>query len=303
MKSLRCLRSRLLLPGLFSLSIAFFSLLTVHLPVHAETTLARIARTGNVVIGYRESSLPFSYLDENKRPVGYAIDLCRRLVGAIGKHLKRELTVEYLMVTSANRIDAVAGGRVDLECGSTTNNAERRKQVAFTMPHFITSTRFMVSSQSDITNHLDLHRKVIVTTRGTTAEKLYPDLNLLSELVAAPDHAAAFAMLESGKADAFLMDDILLASLRANSREPQRYRILDKSYRIEALAIMLRRDDPEFKSVVDNEMTRIILSGEINGLYRKWFEQPIPPHGINLHLPMSRLLHNAFRYPSDWAPD
>lgn len=299
----RLARPRLLLPGLFSVSALFITLLTVHLPVHAETALARIARTGNVVIGYRESSLPFSYLDENKRPVGYAIDLCRRLVGAIGKQLKRELTVEYRMVTSANRIEAVAGGQVDLECGSTTNNAERRRQVAFTMPHFITSTRFMVSSASGIASHHDLHHKRIVTTRGTTAEMLFPELNLLSELVAAPDHAAAFAMLESGRADAFLMDDILLASLRANSRQPERYRILDKSYRIEALAIMLGRDDPEFKAVVDTEMTRIILSGEINGLYRKWFEQPIPPHGINLHLPMSRLLHNAFRYPSDWAPD
>ncbi|KXB31069.1 hypothetical protein AT959_10240 [Dechloromonas denitrificans] len=272
-------------------------------PVQAETTLQRIARTGTVVIGYRESSMPFSYVYDGQRPVGYAIDLCRRLVGAIGKQLGREPKTEYRPVTSASRLDAVAGGQVDLECGSTTNNAERRARVAFTVPHFITSTRFMVGQDSGISGHADLHRATVVTTRGSTAEKLFADLHLRSKLEIAPDHAAAFAMLAAGKADAFMMDDVLLASLRAGAKAPERYRILDDSYRVEALAIMLARDDAEFKALVDNEMKRLIGSGEATTLYRKWFEQPIPPHGIDLHWPMGRLLRNSFRFPSDWAPD
>lgn len=272
-------------------------------PVQAETTLQRIARTGSVVIGYRESSMPFSYVYDGQPPVGYAIDLCRRLVGAIGKQLGREPKTEYRPVSSASRLDAVAGGQVDLECGSTTNNAERRARVAFTVPHFITSTRFMVAADSAIAGHADLHRATVVTTRGSTAEKLFPDLHLRSKLEVAPDHAAAFAMLAAGKADAFMMDDVLLASLRAGAKAPERYRILDDSYRVEALAIMLARDDAEFKALVDHEMKRLIGSGEATALYRKWFEQPIPPHGINLHWPMGRLLRNSFRFPSDWAPD
>lgn len=279
------------------------ALLLTSLPAQAETTLQRIARSGNVVIGYRESSMPFSYLDEGKRPVGYAIDLCRRIVGAIGKQLGREVRSVYRPVTSANRLDLVAAGEVDLECGSTTNNAERRKRVAFTVPHFITTTRFMVGQSSPIAGHANLHRATVVTTRGSTAESLFKELQLLSKLEIAPDHAAAFAMLEAGKADAFMMDDILLASLRAGAKEPGRYRILDESYRIEALAIMLSRDDAEFKALVDREMKRLVDSGEAAGLYRQWFEQPIPPHGINLRWPMGRLLRNSFRFPSDWAPD
>jgi len=272
-------------------------------PVQAETTLQRIARTGTVVIGYRESSMPFSYVYDGQPPVGYAIDLCRRLVGAIGKQLGREPKTLYRPVSSASRLDAVAGGRVDLECGSTTNNAERRARVAFTVPHFITSTRFMVAADSAIAGHADLHWATVVTTRGSTAEKLFPDLHLRSKLEIATDHAAAFAMLAAGKADAFMMDDVLLASLRAGAKAPERYRILDDSYRVEALAIMLARDDAELKALVDHEMKRLIGSGEATALYSKWFEQPIPPHGINLHWPMGRLLRNSFRFPSDWAPD
>jgi glutamate/aspartate transport system substrate-binding protein len=273
------------------------------LPAQAETTLQRIVRSGNVIVGYRESSIPFSYVYDGKSPAGYAIDLCRQIVGAIGKQLGRELKIEYRPVTSANRLDRVAAGEVDLECGSTTNNAERRTRVTFTVPHFITSTRFMVREDSGISSHAELHRATIVTTRGSTAEKLFRDLHMLSKLQVAPDHAAAFAMLEAGKADAFMMDDILLAGLRAGAKEPDRYRILDQSYRIEALAIMLASDDPGFKMLVDNEMKRLINAGEVAALYRKWFEQPIPPQGLNLRWPMGHLLRNSFRFPSDWAPD
>lgn len=273
------------------------------LAAQAETTLQRIERTGNVVIGYRESSIPFSYVYDGKPPVGYAIDLCRHLVGAIGKQLARQPKIKFLPVTSANRLDLVAAGEVDLECGSTSNNAERRQRVAFTVPHFLASTRFMVARTSGIVSHDDLHRATVVTTRGSTAEKLFKELHLLSKLTIAPDHVAALAMLEAGQADAFMMDDILLASLRAGAKEPSRYRILDESYRIEPLAIMLARDDSEFKALIDREMKHLIASGEAARLYHQWFEQPIPPDGSNLRWPMGRLLRNSFRFPSDWAPD
>lgn len=297
---MHCFKS--LLSPLVALVVLLMSAAVV--PVQAaESSLQRMARTGTVVLGYRESSIPFSYLDENKRPVGYSVDLCRRLVLAIGKQLKREMKTETRLVTPANRIDAVANGQVDLECGSTTSNAERRSRVAFTVPHFLTSARFMVRSDSPIKVHSDLHRAVVVTTRGTTAESLFRQLNLQSRLEVAPDHAAAFAMLAAGKADAFMMDDILLASLRAAAPDPERYRILDETYRVEALSIMLSRDDPELKALVDREMKRLILDGEAETIYRQWFERPIPPNGINLRWPIGRLLRNSFRYPSDWAPD
>lgn len=268
----------------------------------AETTMQRVARTGSVVIGYRESSIPFSYLD-NGKPIGYAIDLCRRIVGALGQKLHRDLQIVYRPVTSANRIEMVRSGLVDLECGSTTNNAERRKQAAFTIPHFIVATRFMVRSDSGIEGREQLRHATVVTTKGTTAEKMFPEMNLLSKLVSAPDHAASFAMLQSGQADAFLLDDILLAGLRAAAPDPSKFRILDDVYRLEALAIMFAQDDPEFKAVVDGEMKRIIQSGDINAIYRQWFEQPVPPKGMNLKWPIGHLLRNSFRYPSDWAPD
>ena len=287
--------------GLAALGL-FLLMLSTQGSAVAETTSQRIARTGSVVIGYRESSIPFSYVD-NGKPVGYAIDLCRRVVGALGQKMHRDLQIVYRPVTSANRIEMVRSGQVDLECGSTTNNAERRKQVAFTIPHFIVGTRFMVRSDSGIEGREQLRHATVVTTKGTTAEKIFPDLNLSATLVSAPDHAASFAMLQNGQADAFMLDDILLAGLRAAAPDPSKFRILDDVYRLEALAIMFAPDDAEFKAVVDGEMKRIIQSGDINAIYRQWFEQPIPPKGMNLKWPIGHLLRNSFRYPSDWAPD
>lgn len=243
-------------PGLCALM-----LLAATLPAIAETTWQRVARTGNIVIGYRESSIPFSYLDAQGRPQGYAIDLCRHLVDALNKRLGRELRREYRPVTSANRIDLVASGQVDLECGSTTNNAERRKQVAFTVPHFISAIRFMVRADSGLRKHADLSRAAIVTTRGSTAEKLFREIDPAARL------------------------------------------LLDNTYRIEQLAIMLGKDDPEFKAIIDGEMKRLIAGGELQRAYRTWFEQPIPPGGINLRWPMSFLLRDSLRFPSASAAD
>jgi len=272
-----------------------------------SATLDKIAQTGTIIIGYRESSPPFSYLDEAKNPIGYSVDLCLKVVEAVKRELKRpNVTVKFVPVTSASRMKAVMSDEVDLECGSTTSTAERRKEVAFTVPTFVAATRLMVREGGGIKSIYDLSGKTVVTTGGTSSEKLFTDLNdartLRAKLVLTKDHAESFAMLETGKADAFIMDDVLLYSLRAGSKEPEKYIVTRDALTIEPLSIMLRKDDPAFKKVVDSEVTRVILQGEINAMYRKWFESPIPPKQINLKIPMSFMLRDSFKTPTDWLP-
>jgi len=272
-----------------------------------SATLDKIAQTGTIIIGYRESSPPFSYLDEAKNPIGYSVDLCLKVVEAVKRELKRpNVTVKFVPVTSASRMKAVMSDEVDLECGSTTSTAERRKEVAFTVPTFVAATRLMVREGGGIKSIYDLSGKTVVTTGGTSSEKLFTDLNdartLRAKLVLTKDHAESFAMLETGKADAFIMDDVLLYSLRAGSKEPEKYSVTRDALTIEPLSIMLRKDDPAFKKVVDSEVTRVILQGEINAMYRKWFESPIPPKQINLKIPMSFMLRDSFKTPTDWLP-
>lgn len=270
-------------------------------------TLDKIAQSGTITLGYRESSPPFSYLDEAQHPVGYSIDICMKVVEAVKRDLKRQnLAVKFVPVTSASRMKAVISDEVDLECGSTTSTAERRKEVAFTVPTFVAATRLMVREGGTIKSINDLSGKTVVTTGGTSSEKLFADLNdtrtLRAKLVTTKDHAESLAMLEAGKADAFIMDDVLLYSLRASSKEPEKYAITRDALTIEPLSIMLRKDDPAFKKVVDAEVTRVILQGEINPMYRKWFESPIPPRQINLKIPMSFMLRDSFKTPTDWLP-
>ena len=270
-------------------------------------TLDKVAQTGTMVLGYRESSPPFSYLDEAQRPIGYSIDLCLKIVDAVKRELKRPaLAVKFVPVTSASRMKAVISDEVDLECGSTTSTAERRKEVAFTIPTFVAATRLMVREGGGIKSINDLSGKTVVTTGGTSSEKLFTDLNetrtLRAKLVVTKDHGESFAMLEAGKADAFIMDDVLLYSLRASSKEPENYVVTRDALTIEPLSIMLRKDDQAFKKVVDAEVTRVILQGEINAIYRKWFDSPIPPRQINLKIPMSFMLRDSFKTPTDWLP-
>lgn len=270
-------------------------------------TLDKIAQTGTITLGYRESSPPFSYLDEAKNPIGYSIDICMKVVEAVKRELKRPtVTVKFVPVTSASRMKAVISDEVDLECGSTTSTAERRKEVAFTIPTFVAATRLMVREGGGIKSIYDLAGKTVVTTGGTSSEKLFTDLNdsrtLRAKLVLTKDHSESLAMLETGKADAFIMDDVLLYSLRAGSKEPDKYAITRDALTIEPLSIMLRKDDPAFKKIVDSEVTRVILQGEINAMYRKWFDSPIPPKQINLKIPMSFILRDSFKTPTDWLP-
>ena len=277
------------------------------LPATAASTLDKVAKSGVVSLGYRDNSLPFSYLNADKRPIGYSIDICLKIVDAIKRDLKRnDLAVKYVPVSAATRLTALTSGEIDLECGSTTSTAERRKQVASTIPTFVAAVRLLAPSKSGIKSIYDLGGKTVVTTKGTSSEALFNDLNknhtLRANLVLGKDHNESFALLEAGKADAFMMDDVLLATLRASSKDPDKYALTRDPLTIEPLAIMLRKDDAAFKKLVDSELHRAITQGEINILYRKWFESPIPPNQINLKLPMSYLLRDSFKAPTDWLP-
>ena len=270
-------------------------------------TLDKVAKSGVLTLGYQLAP-PFSYQDENLRPIGYTIDICMKVTDAIKKQLKRpDITVKYLLVNSESRFTTLSGGEIDLECGNTTNTAERRKFAAFTIPTFIAATRLMVRTGSGIKSIYDLKGKTVVTTKGSSSEKIFTDLNttrtLRANLVLTKEYSDSFTMLEAGKAEAFIMDDILLYSLRAASKDPEKFEVTRDPLTIEPLSIMLRKDDPELKQVVDAEISRAIMQGEINTLYRKWFESPTPPQQLNLKLPMSYLLRDSFKTPTDWLPD
>jgi glutamate/aspartate transport system substrate-binding protein len=292
-----------LLPAL----LAALSMLAADLAV-AGPVLERIRTQGKLVIAHRESSVPFSYVDANKKPVGYAIDLCMRLAEATRKKLAlAELRVEFLQVTPANRIQTVADGKADLECGSTTNNAERRQQVAFTIPHYITGARYLVRVDSPINDLRQFGGKKLVSTKGTTPLKSIQQANrdgqMGIEILEAPDHLRAVEMVEKGEADGFAMDDVLLYGLIAARPEPGRLKVVGKFLTIEPLAIMLSKDDADFKRVIDDEMRRLIASREAYTIFERWFSKPIPPQNIALNLPMNYLLKDFWKFPTDQVPN
>ena len=266
-----------------------------------------IRNRGKIVIAHRESSVPFSFVDASGKPVGYAVDLCRRVAEAVRTKLGlKALAVDYLKVTPADRIAAVVDRRADLECGSTTNNAERRQKVAFTVPHFVTGARYLVRADSPIAELQDFRGKKLVSTTGTTPLKAITTANqerlLGITVVEAPDHARAVEMVEKGEADGFAMDDVLLYGLRAGRPDPSRLKVVGKFLAVEALAIMLSKDDPEFKQIVDDEMKRLVVSREAYSLYDRWFTTPIPPKNAPLNIPMNYLLKDLWKYPTDWGP-
>jgi len=283
------------------------ALLIALVPACAGETLERIAKTGKVVIANREASIPFSYVVDG-RPIGYTIDICRGIVEGIKAALKRpDLRIEFLQVTSETRIPAIKEGKADLECGSTTNNAERRKQVGFTIPHFIAGSRMLVRTDSGIRNWVDLRGKTIVTTKGTTNAKTIMARNdvrsLNIKLIEAEDHSRSYEMVQNRSADAFAMDDVLLFGLRASAANPAEFAIVGDLLSVEPYSVMFSKTDFALKAVVDKEMSRLIESGEIARLYEKWFMQPISPKNVNLGMPMSRLLRDSLRYPSDKVAD
>jgi ABC-type amino acid transport substrate-binding protein len=272
-----------------------------------QPVVDRIKAGGSIIIAHRESSVPFSYLDADKKPVGYAVDLCVKLAEAVRSKLgAKGGGVSYLMVTPANRISIIETGKADMECGSTTNNAERRQKVAFTVPHFITGARLLVRADSRAERIDDLTGKKVVSTKGTTPLKAIDSANrerlIGLTIIEAPDHGKAIDMVEKGEAEAFIMDDVLLFGLAAGRPNPKALKVVGKFLTTEPLAIMLPKNDPEFKKLVDTEMKRLINSREIYAIYDKWFMQPIPPKNTALNLPVSYLLRDFWKYPTDSVP-
>jgi len=267
-------------------------------------TLKKIRDSGAVAVGHRDASIPFSYFDDRQQPVGYSMDLCLRAVDAIKSALKMpNLQVKYSLVTSATRIPLMANGTVDLECGSTTNNLERQKQVWFAVTTFVTANRLMAKKSSNIRALADMKGRTIVSTAGTTNIKQITELNgsrnLGMNILSANGHAESFLMVETGRAVAFAMDDILLYSLVASSKNPKDFAITQEALSIEPYGVMVRKDDAAFKKVVDNAIVALFKSGEINKIYNKWFMSPIPPKNINLNLPMSDQLKKVIARPTD----
>jgi glutamate/aspartate transport system substrate-binding protein len=270
-------------------------------------TLKKIKDSGTITLGHRESSIPFSYYDDKQNVIGYSMDLCMKIVDAVKKELKlAKLEVKLNPVTPATRIPLLANGTIDLECGSTTNNAERQKQITYTITHFVTANRFVSKAANKFKTVDDLKGKTIVSTSGTTNIKQITEINAQKNLglniLTAKDHAEAFLMVETDRAAAFVMDDILLYSLVATSKSPKDYVISADPLSVEPYGIMLRKDDPAFKKVVDAAMTQVYKSGEINQIYDKWFLKPIPPKNVNLNVPMSASLKRVVGKPTD-SPD
>ncbi len=267
-------------------------------------TLKKIKDTGVIKIGHRDASVPLSYLDDKQRPIGYSIDICMKVVDRVKAELKMpKLKVEFVPVTSQTRIPILTGGNIDIECGSTTNSVERQKQVDFAPTYFVTGTKIIVKKSSGIKGYDDLKGKTVVYTQGTTNEramKAYNDEKKLGiKFIPSKDHAESFLAVQTDRAVAFPMDDVLLYGLKAGAKNPNDFEVVGEFLSDDPYAIMMRRDDPAFKKVVDAAVTAIYKSGEINKIYTKWFESKIPPKGINLNFPMSDGLKAAIKNPNN----
>ena len=284
------LRLALILAGALALPPALAQELT--------GTLKKIKDAGSVTLGYRESSFPFSYLNAAKRPIGYSIDLCLEIVEEVKDALGVEdLDVKYVPVRPENRIDMVASGKVDLECGSTTNNLERQKLVAFSPVIFVSGTKFLVRRPTKARSYLDLKGKTVAVTAGTTnqaAMKVLSDKqNLGIKFVVAKDHAQSFALLEKGKVDAFATDDVLLYGLVARSGRPKDFQVVGEFLSYDPYGIMYRRGDPDFSQVVKDTFERLATSRELEQIYNTWYRLKLPT-GERLNLPMSEQLREIF---------
>ncbi|MGY8678633.1 amino acid ABC transporter substrate-binding protein [Bradyrhizobium sp. UFLA05-153] len=268
-------------------------------------TLKKIKDTGAITLGVRDAAPPFSYIDDHQKTVGYAIDICMKIVDEIKAELKLDkLDVNETVVTSSNRIPLMANGTVDLECGSTTNNAERQKQVSFTNTHFLTASRFVSKKAQKLDQIDDLKGKTVVSVSGSTnlvqLNKANAARSLGITVMNAKDTPEAFLMVETDRAQAFVMDDIQLATMIASSKDPSLYAISSGAFSDpEPYGIMLRKDDVPFKTVVDRATAKLYKSTEIEKIYNKWFMEPVPPRGLNFHVPMPASMKKAFANPSD----
>jgi len=285
--------------------LACWAALPAAVAQEAGGTLKKIKDSGVISLGHRESSVPFSYYDDKQQVVGYSYDMQMKVVEAVKKELKLpSLQVKLTPVTSQNRIPLVQNGTVDLECGSTTNNLERQKQVSFSTTIFVVGTRLLARKDSGVKDFADLKGKNVVTTAGTTSEKLIRAMNdekkMGMQIISAKDHGESFLTLETGRAVAFMMDDALLAGERAKARKQDDWVILGTAQSKEAYGCMLRKDDAEFKKLVDGAISAALKS-EGEAIFKKWFQSPIPPKGVNLNLPLSDDMKDLYKNPNDKA--
>jgi len=277
-------------------------------PVFAQeaNTLKKIKDTGVITLGHRESSIPFSYYDDKQQVIGYSHEIMLKAVDAIKADQKIDkLEIKLMPVTSANRITLVQNGTVDIECGSTTNNTERQKQVAFSNTIFVIGTKLMAKKDSGLKDFADLAGKNVVTTAGTTSERLLRKMNedkkMGMNVISAKDHGESFLTLETGRAVAFMMDDALLYGEMAKAKRPGDWMVFGTAQSKEAYGCMLRKDDPAFKKVVDTAIAKLMTSGEAEKIYTKWFLNPIPPKGLNLNMTLSDEVKALYKAPNDTA--
>ena len=266
-------------------------------------TLAKVANAKSITLGYRDASVPFSYVgDHTGKPMGYSVDLASKIVERIQQKTGvPKLNVKYNLVTSQTRIPLVINGTVDLECDSTGVTAERQKQVAFSYGFIYVKGQLLTANDSGIQRFADLRGKNVVTTAGTTNERFLKSYNhehkLDMSVISAKDHGEAFQMLQSGRAVAFYMDDALLYGERAKAKDPHKWVVVGEEQSREIYSCMVRKDDPQFLAVVNETLGELYSSGEINGIYQRWFEQPIPPKGLNLEFPMTSELKAIIAKP------
>ncbi|KJK24251.1 ABC transporter [Burkholderiaceae bacterium 16] len=272
----------------------------------ASPTLGRIKASGTMAIGHRTSSIPFSYYDGNQKVIGYSQDLCEKVIAEVGKQTAvANLQVRMIPVTSQNRISLVQNGTVDLECGVTTNLKSRQQQVAFSTTFFVAGTRLLVKKGSPVQDFHDLSGKAVVTNAGTTSERILRKLNDEKKanitIQSAKDYGESFLILQSGRVAAFMMDDVLLSGVRTMSPNPTEWTVVGTPQSFEAYGFMMRKDDPEFKKLVDGVIVGLMKSGEIKAIYAKWFNKPVPPKNINFEFPMSAEVRKAYEQPGDEA--
>jgi ABC-type amino acid transport substrate-binding protein len=287
-----------------ALVVSLLSAFAMQAGAQSPGTLDKVKSSGSITVAYRESSIPFSYLGADAKPTGFGWEICGKVVDQVKKVTGRgDLKVATQAVTSQNRIPLMQNGTIDIECGSTTNNAERAQQVTFATNYFYTGTRFLVKTSSGIKSLQDLKGKKVVSTTGTTnfqvLRKVNADQGLGFDLMGAKDHAESALLVQQGRADAFGMDDILLYGLRASAQTPAELAVVGDALQVEPYAIMLRKDDPAFKKLVDATLADMVKSGEFEAMYKKWFQSPIPPKGINLNAPMSKELKDNLTILSD----
>ena len=290
-----------------SIALALLLPIALSAPAAAQElsgTLKKVKETGSFTIGYRESSIPFSYLDDKQQPIGYAMDLCGKVVDAVKAELKMpNLKLNLQPVTSSNRIPLLQNGTIDMECGSTTNSVKRQEQVSFGPTYFVINVTAAVKKNSGINSLAELNGKTVSTTSGTTSVPLIKSYEKTKDVtvkeIYGKDHAGSFLLLADDRSSAFIMDDILLAGQIANSKDPAGYKILAESLRQEPYSMMLRKDDAQFKALVDKTIGAVMKSGEIDKIYAMWFTGAIPPKGINMNFPMTPPIREAFKNPND----